>query len=163
MPVLQVVQEEIYQTFEINDVPAHIRLLMIKRNVLADIERKTNTTILVRGRFYPPGTPLTEDPPIHLRISYGQHSGTVRSSTTALLDALGARKNRACSLTAEPARAHDRSEALHILETPRVHTLYCSTCTGSHKSHAETRILSSSSKKGPFVCLGEASNQEFIS
>jgi hypothetical protein len=67
--------EDVFQTFEINDLQPNIRNTMIRRNVLAEIERKTGTTILVKGRFYPPGAPRTEDPSIHLRVSCGQHNG----------------------------------------------------------------------------------------
>lgn len=65
--------EDVHQTYEINDLPAHIRNIMIRRPVLAEIERKTGSTILVKGRFYPPGAPRTDDPPIHLRVSCGGH------------------------------------------------------------------------------------------
>lgn len=56
----------------INDAPSQTRYNLTKRPVQDDIARRTNTLIVTRGRYYPPGVPQDEiEPPLRLKILPG--------------------------------------------------------------------------------------------
>lgn len=65
-------KEPIVREVVINDAPAQTRYNLTKRPVQDDIARRTNTLIVTRGRYYPPGVPLDDaEPPLRLKILPG--------------------------------------------------------------------------------------------
>ena len=56
----------------INDAPPPVRYQLTKRTTQDDIQRRTNTIIVTRGRYYLPGVPVDDkEPPLRLKISPG--------------------------------------------------------------------------------------------
>ncbi|KAK9844539.1 hypothetical protein WJX74_003775 [Apatococcus lobatus] len=65
-------KEPIVREVVINDAPSQTRYNLTKRPVQDDIARRTNTLIVTRGRYYPPGVPQDEtEPPLRLKILPG--------------------------------------------------------------------------------------------
>ena len=65
-------KEPIVREVVINDAPAQTRYNLTKRPVQDDIARRTNTLIVTRGRYYPPGLPQDDtEPPLRLKILPG--------------------------------------------------------------------------------------------
>lgn len=63
----------------INDHPIHIRDQLTRRAALVSVEQQTGTSIIVKGRFYPPGAPRApNNPPLLLHITAASHVGMVR-------------------------------------------------------------------------------------
>ena len=72
--------KEIAQEVTINNAPAEIRHHLTKRSTQDDIARRTGTTIVVRGRYMPPGLPPDEkEKPLLLRITPGRSATEVGS------------------------------------------------------------------------------------
>ena len=70
--------EPIKREVTINDAPGPIRYNLTRRATQDDIARRTGTTVVVRGRYVPPGAPPTEgEPPLFLKITPGLVSSEV--------------------------------------------------------------------------------------
>lgn len=62
----------------INDAHPDVRHTLTKRSVQDDIQIRTSTIIVTKGRYYAPGTPMDpSNPPIHLRITPNANAGMV--------------------------------------------------------------------------------------
>lgn len=78
----------------INDAPIATRDQLTRRAALAYVEQQTGTSIVIKGRFYPPGAPRDSvNPPIHLHITPQPYLGTV-SATAARVTCTGVLKER---------------------------------------------------------------------
>jgi hypothetical protein len=63
----------------INDAQTGVRIHLTKRGVQDEIQARTNTIIVTRGRYYPPGVaPDGKEKPLHLLVKPGGGAGTVR-------------------------------------------------------------------------------------
>lgn len=63
----------------INDHPINIRDQLTRRAALVPVEQQTGTSIIVKGRYYPPGAPRAPNsPPLLLHITAAQHVVMVR-------------------------------------------------------------------------------------
>lgn len=65
---------EIFREVCINNAPAKTRFHLTKRGTMSDIEQRWKVLVVVRGRYYPPGTPESEqqeEKPLCLRITPG--------------------------------------------------------------------------------------------
>ncbi|EFJ44177.1 hypothetical protein VOLCADRAFT_95571 [Volvox carteri f. nagariensis] len=61
----------------INDAPTGVRIHLTKRGVQDEIQARTNTIIVTRGRYYPPGVvPDGKEKPLHLLVKPGAQAGT---------------------------------------------------------------------------------------
>ncbi len=64
----------------INDAPAGVRTHLLKKSTQNDIERRTGTVIVTRGRFITPGAPHdAKDAPLHLFVRPSAVPGQVRT------------------------------------------------------------------------------------
>ncbi len=80
-------KEPIVREVVINDAPAQTRYNLTKRPVQDDIARRTNTLIVTRGRYYPPGLPQDEaEPPLRLKILPGGNLPPVSTAFFMLKD-----------------------------------------------------------------------------
>jgi hypothetical protein len=71
------------ETVFINDHPISMRDQMTRRSALVYVEQQTGTSIVVKGRYYPPGAVRDAvNPPLHLLITPQPHLGTVRAAAT---------------------------------------------------------------------------------
>ncbi len=71
----------------INDAPTNLRVHLTKRNVQDDIQARTGTVIVTRGRYYPPGvTPDGKEKPLHLYVKPGAAATTVGPRWRAATD-----------------------------------------------------------------------------
>ncbi|GIL69873.1 hypothetical protein Vretifemale_653, partial [Volvox reticuliferus] len=60
----------------INDAPTGVRIHLTKRGVQDEIQARTNTIIVTRGRYYPPGAvPDGKEKPLHLLVKPGAQAG----------------------------------------------------------------------------------------
>jgi hypothetical protein len=66
----------------INDAPAKSRILLTKRPLQEDIQRRTHTVLSTKGRYYPPGMERGEERPLHLSIRPASTAGRVSASGT---------------------------------------------------------------------------------
>ena len=74
--------EPIKREVTINDAAGPIRYNLTRRATQDDIARRTGTTVVVRGRYVPPGAPPTEgEPPLFLKITPGLVSSEVSLPT----------------------------------------------------------------------------------
>jgi len=67
-------KHEIFREVSINNAPPKTRFHLTKRSTMADIEHRWHVLVVVRGRYYPPGTPESEqkdEKPLCLRITPG--------------------------------------------------------------------------------------------
>lgn len=73
-------QTDLSREAYINDAPAGVRIHLTKRGVQDEIQARTNTIIVIRGRYYPPGAvPDGKEKPLHLLVRPGAQAGLVRS------------------------------------------------------------------------------------
>ena len=64
--------KEIAREVVINDAPPPVRFNLTKRSVQDDIQRRTNTIVVIKGRYQPPGTPPNDaEGPLRLRVMPG--------------------------------------------------------------------------------------------
>lgn len=63
---------EIAREVSINDAPPPIRYNLTKRSVQDDIQRRTNTIVVIKGRYQAPGMPGDDsEGPLRLRVMPG--------------------------------------------------------------------------------------------
>ena len=63
---------DIFREVVINDAPHGIRMELIKRSVQDDIQRRTHTIVVIKGRYQPPGAPPSDmEGPLRLRVVPG--------------------------------------------------------------------------------------------
>jgi len=56
----------------INDAPPNVRMHLLKRTTQTEVERRTGTIIVVKGRYYAPGQPMVGgEKPLHLNVRPG--------------------------------------------------------------------------------------------
>eukprot|EP00198_Chlamydomonas_reinhardtii_P005225 XP_001694561.1 hydroxyproline-rich glycoprotein [Chlamydomonas reinhardtii] len=68
---------ELAREVVINDAPTGVRIHLTKRGVQDEIQSRTATIIVTRGRYYPPGVqPDGKEKPLHLLVRPGAHAGT---------------------------------------------------------------------------------------
>lgn len=76
---------ELAREVVINDAPTGVRIHLTKRGVQDEIQSRTATIIVTRGRYYPPGVqPDGKEKPLHLLVRPGAHAGTVRTQLAVL-------------------------------------------------------------------------------
>lgn len=64
--------KEIAREVIINNAPPPVRYNLTKRSVQDDIQRRTTTIVVIKGRYQAPGTPAhDEEGPLRLRIMPG--------------------------------------------------------------------------------------------
>ena len=64
--------KDIFREVVINDAPHGIRMELIKRSVQDDIQRRTHTIVVIKGRYQPPGAPPSDmEGPLRLRVMPG--------------------------------------------------------------------------------------------
>jgi len=69
----------------INDGPSKARLQLTKRFTQEDIQRRTKTLIVTRGRFYAPNMPVPDQQEkLYLLIKPGADAGLVRDASLGL-------------------------------------------------------------------------------
>lgn len=74
---------EIFREVTINDAAPQIRYSLTKRTTQEDIQRRTGTVIVNRGRYMAPGAPPDEkEKPLHLRITPASTLPPVQLSQT---------------------------------------------------------------------------------
>lgn len=72
-------QKEISREVVINDTLASTRHHLTKRTTQEDIQRRTNTIVVTKGKYQAPGMILQgSDKPLHLRVTPGYQAGLVR-------------------------------------------------------------------------------------
>eukprot|EP00798_Chlamydomonas_sp_ICE-L_P022465 gene22465-29582_t len=72
----------------INDAPGIIRAHLTKRSAQDEIMQRTHTNMVVKGRYYPPGSAVDErEKPLHLYVTPGAGSGLTDESRLACVDA----------------------------------------------------------------------------
>jgi hypothetical protein len=74
--------QDIFEDVPINDLGPTMRAALIRRSFLANVERQTGSTLMLRGRHYGPGASmLPGQPPLHIHISTSAMHGQVCSIT----------------------------------------------------------------------------------
>ena len=77
-PLVPEEKKEIFKEVVINDAKPNTRHYLTKRATQDEIQKRTRTVIVTRGRYYPPNTPQVEgERPLHLRVTPGSDSGQV--------------------------------------------------------------------------------------
>lgn len=77
-PLLPEEKREIVKEVVINDAKPNTRHYLTKRATQDEIQKRTHTVIVTKGRYYPPNTPQVDgERPLHLRIIPGGDAGQV--------------------------------------------------------------------------------------
>lgn len=64
--------KDMFREVLINDAPHSIRMELIKRSVQDDIQRRTHTIVVIKGRYQPQGAPPDDiEGPLRLRVMPG--------------------------------------------------------------------------------------------
>lgn len=72
------VRVEIVKEVIINDSAPSTRHHLTKRTTQDEIQARTHTVIVTKGRYYAPGAPQDDkEKPLHLRVTPGAHAGLV--------------------------------------------------------------------------------------
>lgn len=80
--------KEFFREITFNDAPSAVRQQLTKRHCQEEIQRRTGTVLIVRGRYYPPGMPVDDrDKPLFLRISPTVAAGDTDEEKQRAVDA----------------------------------------------------------------------------
>lgn len=63
--------EKVFREVIINDAPQNIRFELIKRSVQDDIQRRTHTIVVIKGRYQQIPIPNDQEGPLRLRVMPG--------------------------------------------------------------------------------------------
>jgi hypothetical protein len=78
------IRVDIVKEVIINDSAASARHHLTKRTTQDEIQARTHTVIVTKGRYYAPGAPQDDkEKPLHLRITPGAHAGQVSTARIA--------------------------------------------------------------------------------
>ena len=73
--------DTIYREVTINDAAPNLRHHLTKRSTQDDISKRTKASIVVRGRFMPPGSQEGEEKPLFLKCTPGLSRQEVRNAS----------------------------------------------------------------------------------
>ena len=114
---------EICREVTINSAVPQIRNHLTKRSTQDDIARRTGTSVVVRGRFMPPGTPAGEEKPLFLRVTPGLSQAEVTAPNCACLS---------CSIVLFVCTRELNNDLLTL--TPTAAGSVCGACHGASSS-----------------------------